>query len=210
MRDLASSAESSDAASVAGDLHDDAFVESLRRQMLRFATLQLSDRHLAEDAVQEALVGALRNAGSFARRSALKTWVFAILRNKIADILRHRTRVVDAGSLRHDDEEDEDFSALFDQRGLWQADSHPADWGNPQESLRERQFWLVFETCLDALPASQARVFMMREFIELESREICAAAGVTTSNLNVMLYRARMRLRECLELRWFAKGEKAC
>ncbi|BAL23207.1 RNA polymerase factor sigma-70 [Azoarcus sp. KH32C] len=211
MRDLALPAESSGAAAGDDDLHDDAFVESLRRQMLRFATLQLSDRDLAEDAVQEALVGALRNAASFSRRSALRTWVFAILRNKIADILRHKERVVDAGSLRRDDdEEDEDFSALFDQRGYWQADSHPAAWGNPQESLREQQFWRIFEICLDGLPPGQARVFMMREFIELESNEICAAAGVTMSNLNVMLYRARMRLRECLELRWFANGERPC
>ncbi|HJV27069.1 MAG TPA: RNA polymerase factor sigma-70 [Aromatoleum sp.] len=209
MRDLALPAESSGPAAGNGDLHDDAFVEALRRQMLRFATLQLSDRDLAEDAVQEALVGALRNAASFSRRAALRTWVFAILRNKIADILRHKERVVDAGSLRGDDEEDEDFSALFDRRGYWQTDSHPAAWGNPQESLREQQFWRVFETCLDGLPPNQARVFMMREYIELESNEICTAVGVTTSNLNVMLYRARMRLRECLEMRWFADGERA-
>ncbi|NMG73241.1 RNA polymerase factor sigma-70 [Aromatoleum diolicum] len=191
-------------------LYDDDFLEALRRQMLRFATLQLSDAHLAEDAVQEALIGALRNARSFSGRAALKTWVFAILKNKIADILRQRLRVVDASSLLREDDEDEDFSVLFNRRGFWQADEHPATWGNPHESLRESQFWRVFETCLEGLPGNQARVFMMREFIELDSSEICASVGITTSNLNVMLYRARMRLRECLENRWFANGEQAC
>jgi RNA polymerase sigma-70 factor (ECF subfamily) len=191
-------------------LSDDAFLSDLRRQMLRFATLQLSDAHLAEDAVQEALIGALKNAGSFGRRSALKTWVFAILKNKIADTLRRKQRLVDASSLLREDEEEEDFSALFDAKGHWHMDDRPATWGSPELTLREGQFWKVFEACLDNLPGNQVRVFMMREFIELDTSEICATVGVTVTNLNVMLHRARLRLRECLEDRWFLEGEESC
>jgi len=93
-------------------LADTEFLESLRRQMLKFATLQLSDAHLAEDAVQEALIGALKNAKSFGGRAALKTWVFAILKNKIADVLRQKQRLVYAGSFMRDGEEDEDFGSF--------------------------------------------------------------------------------------------------
>ncbi|MBK5207223.1 MAG: RNA polymerase factor sigma-70, partial [Polaromonas sp.] len=171
--------------------------------------VQLSDSHLAEDAVQEAPIGALKNAKSFGGRAALKTWVFAILKNKIADALRQKQRLVYAGSLMHEDEEDEDFSALFDARGFWQKDERPVAWANPEEALRQGDFWRVFEVCLEHLPGNQARVFMMREFVELESDEICKAVGITVSNLNVMLHRARLRLRECLENRWFANGERS-
>lgn len=191
-------------------LSDTEFLENLRRQMHKFATLQLSDSDLAEDAVQEALMGALKNAKSFTGRAALKTWVFAILKNKIADILRQRQRLVAASSLLRENEEGEDFSELFDRNGFWQEDERPATWGNPQESLRQSQFWTVFEICLEALPGKQARVFMMREFVELESHEICATVGISTSNLNVMLHRARLRLRECLGNRWFNEGERPC
>lgn len=191
-------------------LTDTAFLNDLRRQMLKFATLQLSDSHLAEDAVQEALMGALKNAKSFAGRAALKTWVFAILKNKIADVLRQKQRLVDASSLLREDEEQEDFSELFDQKGFWQKDERPASWGNPQDSLHQNQFWKVFEICLEGLPGHQARVFMMKEFVELDSQEICATVGISTSNLNVMLHRSRLRLRECLENNWFIKGERAC
>lgn len=190
-------------------LTDSAFLNDLRRQMLKFATLQLSDSHLAEDAVQEALMGALKNAKSFAGRAALKTWVFAILKNKIADVLRQKQRLVDASSLLREDEEKEDFSELFDQKGFWQKDERPASWGNPQDSLHQNQFWKVFEVCLEGLPGHQARVFMMKEFVELDSQEICATVGISTSNLNVMLHRSRLRLRECLENNWFIKGERA-
>jgi RNA polymerase sigma-70 factor (ECF subfamily) len=169
--------------------------------------LQLSDTDLAEDAVQEALVGALKNADSFTGKSALKTWVFAILKNKITDTLRKQQKLIYAGSLAAaEGEENEDISELFDRKGFWKKEERPISWDNPQESLREGQFWQVFETCLDKLPANQARVFMMREFIGLDSGEICRSVTLSTSNLNVLLYRARLRLRECLENSWF-KGE---
>lgn len=191
-------------------LSDTESLENLRGQMLKFATLQLSDAHLAEDAVQDALIGALKNAGSFGGRAALKTWVFAILKNKIADVLRQKRRTINASSLLREDEEEEDFAALFNAKGFWQANERPVAWANPEESFREGQFWRVFEACLENLPGNQARVFMMREFIELDSHEICATIGITVSNLNVMLHRARLRLRECLESRWFAEKEKPC
>lgn len=192
-------------------LNDGVFIEDLRRQMVKFASLQLSDAYLAEDAVQEALAGALVNAKGFAGRSALKTWVFAILKNKIADVLRQKKRLINASSLLREDEENEDFTELlFDQKGFWQPDERPAPWGNPEVSFQQQQFWTVFEACLESLPAKQARVFMMREFVELETDEICAAAGITVSNLFVILHRARLRLQVCLENKWYLNGERSC
>lgn len=183
---------------------------AIREQMVKFATLQLGDRQLAEDAVQEALLGALKNASSFTGKAALKTWVFAILKHKITDILRHKHRHVQAQQLMGDADEEADFTELFNARGMWESDERPATWGNPYESLHEKQFWTVFETCLEGLPGQQGRVFMMREYVGLDAVEICSAVGITSTNLNVMLHRARLRLRECLENRWFAKGGPSC
>ncbi|MHB1247217.1 MAG: RNA polymerase factor sigma-70 [Sulfuriferula sp.] len=192
-------------------LNDGIFVEDLRSQMVRFASMQLGDVHLAEDAVQEALAGALTNADHFGGRSALKTWVFAILKNKIADVLRHKKRLVNASSLINDDDENEDFAEhLFDQRRHWQLDERPTFWGDPEASYRQQQFWIVFEACLEGLPDKQARVFMMREFIELDTDEICVATGITASNLFVLLHRARLRLQVCLGHKWYSNGERSC
>ena len=193
------------AASATDPLQDSQFVADLRRRMLRFATLQLADLQLAEDAVQEAFIGALRGKGSFEGRAAYRSWVFAILRNKIADQLRARSRYVNR--LAEDSPEpDPHPDSFFEPDGHWTDDAAPADWGDPQAALREDQFWHVFEACLDHLPGQQARVFMMREFVELDSREICGAVGISTTNLNVSLHRARLRLRNCLEEHWFAEG----
>lgn len=191
-----------------GLLNDEVFLNEVRRQMLKFATLQLRDGHLAEDAVQEALVGALRNAASFGGRAAFKTWIFAILKNKIADTLRYKQRMVNSSSLLREEDEDADFSELFDRKGFWQPGERPVAWGNPEASLREGQFWQVFEACLEGLPPKQARVFMMREFIELDADEICAELKLTSSNLYVLLHRSRLRLRECIENKWYLEGER--
>lgn len=188
-------------------LADSNFLTELRLQMLKFAALQLSDSSLAEDAVQEALIGAFKNANSFGGKAALKTWVFAILKNKIADILRKRNRLNEASLLLQQHEEEEDFHELFNSAGFWHKDERPSEWGNPESAIQDKHFWRVFEACLDNLPGQQARAFMMREFVELDSKEICDAISITESNLNVMLHRARLRLRECLEHKWFSGAQ---
>lgn len=193
-------------------LRDERYLSELREQMVRFAILQLSDAGLAEDAVQEALMGALKNADSFTGVSAFKTWVFAILKNKIADTLRRKQRNPSASDLLHtsDDSGDDDLNALFNAKGFWHPHERPAPWRDPEQSMEDKHFWVVFEACLDNLPPRQARVFMMREFVELDTDEICTAVSLSISNLHVLLHRARLRLRECLENKWFVGGTGAC
>lgn len=175
--------------------------------MYQFAVLQLCDQHSAEDAVQEALTGALKNAHSFRGSAALKSWVFAILKNKIADILRQKKRESDASRLLASHEESEDFSELFNHKGNWNVVDRPKEWGDPDHAFMEEQFWQVFDLCLDKLPVNQARVFMAREYLGLGGDEICSQYQLSTSNLHVLLHRARLRLRECLESSWFDRGD---
>ncbi len=190
-------------------LQDKEYLQTIQKQMLKFAEMQLNDHQLAEDAVQEALIGAMKNSKSFSGKSAFKTWVFAILKNKIADILRKRHRTVEVTNLAGSGADgEEDFANLFDERGGWTQGTQPTNWGDPENSFKQDQFWQVLETCLTGLPERQAKVFMMREYIGLSSDEICQQESLTVSNLHVILYRARMRLQKCLEMRWFT-GEGA-
>jgi RNA polymerase sigma-70 factor (TIGR02943 family) len=189
--------------SASEQLFDHGYLAELRQQMIKFATLQLSDPSAAEDAVHEALLGALRNSRTFAGTAAFKTWVFAILKNKIADTLRKKQRRAEVTSPLDGDEAHEH---LFNARGFWNPMERPNDWADPEKAMESSHFWAVFEICLEDLSARQARVFMMREFIQLEAHEICEALELSVSNLHVLLHRARLRLRECLEKRWFMEG----
>lgn len=175
-------------------------LEAMRPALLRFALLQLRNDALAEDAVQETLLAVLEKPESFAGLSTLRTYVTGILKFKIIDCLRASSK-----EKQLEVEEDESESDLIDH--LFKADGHtinpPQSWGSPDASLEQKDFFRVLETCLENLPAKTARVFMMREWLELESEEICKELGLSSSNLWVLLYRARLRLRECLDLNWF-------
>lgn len=194
-----------------GMLDDEDYLDEIRRDMLKFAHLQLRDESQAEDMVQEALTAALGNARSFSGRAALKTWIFAILKNKIVDLIRLQARTTNVSALSPEEESlDQAFESLFKCNAHWMPGERPSNWGNPEESLREQRFWDVFDACLKHLPENTARVFMMREFLEFETAEVCRELNLTTSNCNVILHRARNGLRRCLEKSWFAPGEQPC
>ena len=190
---------------------DKEFLTEIRRDMIKFASLQLRDDALAEDVVQDALMGAMANAQGFAGKSALKTWVFSILRNKIVDQIRQKSRTTNISALSPAEESlDQAFESLFKSNAHWTPHARPKNWGDPEESLRQQRFWDVFDACLKHLPENTARVFMMREFLEFETPEVCEELNITTSNCNVILHRARNGLRRCLEGNWFAAGEQPC
>jgi RNA polymerase sigma-70 factor (ECF subfamily) len=180
-------------------------LETMRPQLVRFALLQLRNESLAEDAVQDTLIAVLEQPGRFQGQSSLRTYVTGILKYKIIDSLRAATRERPI-ECADGESEDDAVDALF------RADGHtvdmPRQWGDPDRTLEQKDFFRVLETCLEKLPANAARIFMMREWLELETEEICKELSISSSNAWVLLYRARLRLRECLDLNWF--GARTC
>jgi len=177
-------------------------VAQSRTYLLKFARLQLRDEAWAEDVVSETLLAALARPQAFAARSQLRTWLVGILKHKIVDVLRSRAREVTLNSGMDDELADPLEHMAFKASGHFAE--RPADWGNPEQDLGSRQFMTILEACTEKLPAVQGRLFLMREWLELSSEEICKELGLTPTNLYVQLHRARLRLRECLELNWFA------
>ena len=182
-------------------------IVALQDYLLKFARLQLRNDAWAEDAVSETVLAALAKPQAFDNRSQLKTWLVGILKHKVVDALRHHHREV-SGLENSEDEQADPLEAI-----AFQADGHyveaPADWGNPEQQASSQQFFEILEVCANKLPASQGRLFLMREWLELSSEEICKELQLTPTNLYVQLHRARLRLRECLELNWFKKGSLA-
>jgi RNA polymerase sigma-70 factor (TIGR02943 family) len=176
-------------------------VADLQTYLLKFARLQLRNESWAEDAVSETMLAALSKPQSFGNRSQLKTWLVGILKHKVIDALRHHKREI--SGLQSDADSDADPLEFI----AFKADGHfaeaPAEWGNPEAQTNSRQFFEILETCASQLPPTQARLFLMREWLELPSEEICKELDLSATNLYVQLHRARLRLRDCLELNWF-------
>lgn len=174
-------------------------IEALRPVLLKYARLQLRNPAWAEDAVSECMLAALEKPQSFAGASQLKTWLIGILKHKLIDQIRKNSREMSTTASTDDGEDLDDL--LFASDGHWRETQH--DWGNPEDVLRQLDFMKVLEACVDKLPGQQGRLFMMREWLELESDEICKELAITPTNLWVMLHRARLRLKECLQAGWF-------
>jgi RNA polymerase sigma-70 factor (ECF subfamily) len=167
---------------------------------MRYASLQLRNREAAEDAVQETLLAALAAEASFEGRANMRTWVTGILKHKCVDAVRRAAREV---PLPEEEAAAAQVEALFDEREHWRE--HPKPWNNPDAALQEKQFLQTLEACLGKLPARTAQVFMLREHLGLDTAEICKQLGITAGNCAVLLHRARMALRLCLDRNWFAR-----
>lgn len=186
-------------------------VAAAQPMLLKYAQLQLRNTAMAQDVVSEVLLVALEKPDSFSGKSSVNTWLVGILKFKIIDQFRRSTRestVGDGGGA--DSSDDAAFNSLealmFDATGhmsepaaMWSSPS-----AAPDASLQEKQFFAVLEACVSGLPAVQGRVFMMREWLELSTDDICKELSLTTSNLWVLLHRARTRLQVCLNTQWFA------
>ena len=179
-------------------------VAGSRPYLLRFARLQLRNDVWAEDAVADTLLAALEKPDSFGGKSSLNTWLVGILKYKIIDCIRANKSEIARST---DADEDAELADL-----VFLSDGHFRDspeWPNPEQSLTAKQFLEVLNICLTEMPPTMGRVFLMREWLEFDTDEICAALQVSPANVWVLLHRARLRLRECLQTRWFCADEMA-
>jgi RNA polymerase sigma-70 factor (TIGR02943 family) len=179
-----------------------------RIYLLKFARLQLRNEAWAEDAVSDTMLAAIAKPQAFGGKAQLRTWLVGVLKHKIVDTLRANLREPNIGDMRGSADGDESEGDLLDAIGFKQ-DGHfseaPADWGNPDRDLSQRQFMAVMDACIAKLPPVQGRLFLMREWLELDADEVCKTLNITSTNLYVQLHRARLKLRECLQLNWFGQ-----
>ena len=176
--------------------------------LFRYAVMRLRDESLAEDAVQEALLAAFQAIATYTGRSTERTWLTGILKHKIIDHYRKNK------NLSQISEDDTDLSGLdhFFERpdkwdGHWVVKLRPVDpEQSPDQVLERDEFWSVMNKCLSALPVRVANVFAMREVDGIDSDEICDLLGLSSSNFWVIMHRARMQLRRCIEIKWFRKA----
>jgi RNA polymerase sigma-70 factor (ECF subfamily) len=175
--------------------------------LFKYAVFRLRDDNAAEDAVQETFLAALKAYRQFEGRGSERTWLVGILKHKVIDHFRRIGREAPIGEEVDVGPEHREFFERTDEwNGHWNKDRAPTEWhASPAELLERDDFWKVFGECLSPLPQRTASAFTMREVDGLKSEEICEILSVKANNLWVMLHRARLHLRNCLELNWFKR-----
>jgi RNA polymerase sigma-70 factor, ECF subfamily len=169
-----------------------------------FAAARARDRASAQDLVQETFLAAIRAAAGFAGKSTERAWLFGILRHKLADHYRLQSREIAFADPEAPFPEEQ---GAFCEGGLgkdgWVGRMAPKAWETPDGTLINKEFQAVLKRCLSQLPDKVAQAFLLREVEAALTEEICKDLGVSPNNLWVMLHRARMGLRRCLEVHWF-------
>lgn len=196
-------ADASDAAPASSGLANPRqWVELHGNYLFRYALIRVRNETVAEDLVQDTLLAAFQAKDRFSGPSSEKGWLTGILKHKVLDHFRRqaRERTVNAnGSMP------EELEGRFDDLGLWkrEPESGPTDWGADAAGLMQRkEFMAALTQCISKLPPRCADAFVMREMEATESDRIQEMLGVSPSNFWVLLHRARMQLRLCLEQNW--------
>lgn len=172
--------------------------------LFRYAFRYVKDKQTAEDLVSETLLAGLKAQNSFAGQSTEQTWLIGILNNKIMDYFRKSKREIsfDEAAIISDNI-DEDFTQSGHDAGSWKPNRRPAEWMvDADDPLEIKEFWLYLNKCIESLDIRLSMVFVLRELEEMDSKNICNVLSISSTNLRVMLYRARKQLRLCLEKNW--------
>lgn len=161
-----------------------------------YALVRVNDVQQAEDIVQNTFLSAWKARDTYKGQASEKNWLYAILKNKIIDHFRKQ-----AG--RHESIGNEEEHAYFDEGGHWTTEAAPKEWGiSTEQPVETKEFYSVLEKCKQKLKDIQQSVFVMKYMEEVDADEICKVLGITPSNYWVLIHRAKLHLRKCLEKNW--------
>lgn len=182
-------------------LEPEAWVDEYGDYLFRYAFRRVLNRDTAEELVQETFVSALAARKRYEGRASERTWLLSILKHKIVDYIRKVSREGPAVSGNSNDQHADDF---FDERGRWAV--KPSRWqSDPRKVAENKEFWNAFTQCLAELPRKAAHAFVLRELEEYNGEEASHIMETSVNHVGVLLYRARLRLRRCLEMNWFVR-----
>jgi len=175
------------------------WLEEYGDYLFSYAFLRVKDKHLAEDLVQETLLAAITAEDTFANRSSIRTWLTGILKHKLIDSFRRQGREFVMGDLVDQDDND-NLDYFFKSNGRWV--NKPDAFPNPESAFEQKEFWRIFQQCLSGLKPKQAEVFLAKEIHGLSSEDVCKDFELTSTNVWVLMHRARLALGRCLKMHW--------
>lgn len=182
-------------------INPEQWVAAYADYLYAFALKRLQDPDLCKDLVQDTFVSAIRNLPNFKGSSSEKTWLTSILKNKIRDIYRKREPDI---PLTEQLLKENNPPAFFEDNGHWKIEHSPRTWEIEEPDLLENEeLKSILEQCMGKLPSLWAEVFSMKYLDEENSTQICKDLNLTPSNYWVIIHRAKLTLRACLEKNWF-------
>ena len=164
-----------------------------------YAIKRINDTELARDLVQETFLAALEKVDKFEGKSSERTWLTAILKNKIIDVYRKKS----SGLRKEEQTAEQEQQDFFGEDGHWKADYAPSHFGiEDTDHLGNKEFNSILQKCLQKLPTLWMAVFTMKHIDDEDTPAICTELKVTPANFWVIIHRTKLNLRACLQRNW--------
>lgn len=181
------------------------WVESYSDSLYSWALYKTSEKETAEDLVQETFIAAFQSIERFKGESNPKTWLFAILNNKIKDYHRKRFQSPIVNEEGHSERaENILFDTLFDSNDQWRKEQRPYEWPLREENILDNiEFNKVLQDCMEKLPKPWFSAVHLKYLEERKGGLICQELNISPTNFWQILHRAKLQLRKCIELNWF-------
>ncbi|WP_436486601.1 sigma-70 family RNA polymerase sigma factor [Chitinophaga sp. ARDCPP14] len=167
-----------------------------------YAVTRINDEEQARDLVQETFLAALEKVDTFEGRSTERTWLTAILKFKVIDVYRKNSSAfAKRANLSDAEREHQDFFDAID--GHWNDQHRPRELGIERpDALENKEFQRILQLCMKKLPVLWLSVFTMKHMDDESTETICNTLKVSASNFWVIIHRAKVNLRACLQKNW--------
>lgn len=170
--------------------------------LYQYTLPRVSNPAIAEDIVQDTFLSALKGLEQFKGQASEKNWLFVILKNKIVDHYRKKASEQHIQSISAIENTAEDW---FTEDGHWSPGKLPAAWTAPDATSEQKEIRHLIEHCKNHLKETQQQVFILKYMEDMKTEEICKVLNISSSNYWVLIHRARLQMRECLEKLWLKK-----
>ncbi|HXH99486.1 MAG TPA: sigma-70 family RNA polymerase sigma factor [Sphingobacteriaceae bacterium] len=170
------------------------WVKIYTKDLLNYAITKVPQKEIAEDLVQDTFLSAYQSYKSYKGESNVKTWLFSILKHKIADYYRLKYK---------ENVEFDCINQFFDENSRWRSEYRPTKWGDEKELLDDPEFSKALNACFEKLPQKWSSAVRFKYLEEYDSKAICSELEITSSNFWQIVHRAKLQLRNCLEIKWF-------
>jgi RNA polymerase sigma-70 factor (ECF subfamily) len=178
-------------------LNADQWITNYSDALFKYTMMRVNDTGVSEDIVQETFLSAWRNKDNYKGEASEKNWLYTICKNKIIDHYRKKSTSIIQYA------EADTTANMFDEVEHWTKEDAPKEWGvNYHQTVEKKEFYSILEQCKSKLQQMQQSVFALKYLEDLDTEEICKVLGISTSNYWVLIHRAKLSLRSCLEKSW--------
>ena len=180
----------------------DELVSNYSDELYSWAYHKTKQKEAAQDLVQETFIVAYEKLDQFKNKSSIKTWLFGILKNKIADYFRtlvkqNITRI-----------SEDNYSYFFDSGGKWKTNQQPQNWEEESHLLDNPEFITILEFCKEKLPALWFSIIELKYITQKKGKEICQELSISETNYWQIMHRAKLSLRSCIDDNWFKSSQR--